>query len=82
MLGFRSHQRKTPQKEKSTTKEENCVMLSTQVMLVNVCLSVYLTLEAPSTSLINHLKAAAGLDLLEVQLTETTSPALFVDRLP
>jgi len=42
-----------------------------------------LTFEASTAlSLINHLKAAAGLDLLEVQLTETTSPALFEDRLP
>lgn len=29
-----------------------------------------------------HLKVCAGLDLLEVQLTATTSPTLFIDLPP
>ena len=45
--------------------------------------SRYLTFEASiAFSLIYHPREAAGLDLLEVQLTETTSPALLEDLLP
>lgn len=69
--------------EKKMERVKLCYLCSSTQGMSVLSKNVNLTFEASTgLSLINHLRAAAGLDLLEVQLTETTSPALFVDLWP